>query len=139
MTPLKHRYRMTQMNLIPKFGSGWQAQVAPEFVAGRGGVAAPAATPAVGRQSGARWRRALALFGGWLGSRPAARGVHVAPMPDRRPSQPELHLESVRPLRNDLSDSDFEVRVVQPVRAARESGLLASAGGALNRAKNLLH
>jgi hypothetical protein len=68
---------------------------------------------------------------------------------DARPAQPELRLEAIRPVHNDLSDCDYEVRPVRraapPAGAeaelppARDSGVFALAGDAVERVRTLFH
>ena len=41
------------------------------------------------------------------------------PRRERLPEQPELSLERVIPVRNDLSDTDLEIRTARPARAAK--------------------
>jgi hypothetical protein len=161
MTQLKHRYRAKQMNLIPKFGNEGGKFVAPPTgrrlpaapapgnvltPVGRGGataVAAPvvsAAPPApVATRGAARLWQAFAALGAVFSLKPQPRGVRLAPMPARRLLQPELRLDAVKPVRNDLTDCDFEVREIRlAVPAARATGLSARADGVLARAKELL-
>jgi hypothetical protein len=68
---------------------------------------------------------------------------------DARPAQPELRLEAIRPVHNDLSDCDYEVRAMRPASRpteaepalppARESGVFALAGDAVERVRTLFH
>lgn len=55
-------------------------------------------------------------FGRWtLFSNPFNRSAKARPKTDAGPVQTELSLDAVKPVRNDLSDSDLEVVAVKPV------------------------
>ncbi len=122
------RYKMTQQNLLPTFGGAkaTEAQVVDEVSPApeappKPGTADPlmttaAAGPAGAGRSEAGPDRATAFleatkklrpFGGgtWF-KNPFARTA--ARKQENRPVQTELSLDSVRPVRNDLSDSDVE-------------------------------
>src|ERR1041384_1057118 len=143
-----HRYRVTQMNLIPKFGPGGAgdppARPARD-TAGNQPVFGPAAT-AHAAEAGesilvtgaARLWKSFAAMGELFLLKEPPGAARLAPKSSRRFVQPEPSLTAVKPVRNDLSDSDFEIRPLA-APAARESGLFAVAGGALSRAKSLLH
>jgi hypothetical protein len=180
-------YRLTQMNLIPKFGhpggsarvTGLPARPASGAPATRkipvvrplprGPVAptpppAPAPVPTASplSKAAAQWQRLaggarfwLAATGGFFGQRMSRKRKHpfhagnaAARATAARPAQPELRLEAVRPVHNDLTDCDFEVRPVRPGAAALEplAGLVArppraleTASGAWERVRTLFH
>jgi hypothetical protein len=173
-------YRLTQMNLIPKFGhpggsarvTGLPARPASGAPATRkipvvrplprGPVAptpAPAPVPTASplSKAAAQWQRLaggarfwLAATGGFFGQRMSRKRKHPfrAGNAVARPAQPELRLEAVRPVHNDLTDCDFEVRPVRPGTAALEpwSGpaarpprALETASGAWARVRTLFH
>jgi hypothetical protein len=123
------RYKMTQQNLLPTFGGAKSAETETEDevspaaeAAPQPGTADPAATTAAGGSAGAgrsdvvpdnaaaflEATKKLRPFGGvtWF-KNPFARTA--ANKQENRPVQTELSLDSVRPVRNDLSDSDFEL------------------------------
>ena len=143
-----HRYRVTQMNLIPKFGPGSAGGPPADSTKDAGnsqpvfGTATATKPPEAGESliiAGAArlWKSVTAMGGLFLLKEPSG-AARLAPRASRRFVQPELTLHAVKPVRNDLSDSDFEIRPAA-APAARESGLLAVAGGALSRARSLLH
>ena len=122
------RYKMTQQNLLPTFGGAkvTEAQVvgevssSPEAPPKSGMVHPPTTTAAAGPAGAGRSEagpdrvaafleatKKLRPFGGgsWF-KNPFARTA--ARKQENRPVQTELSLDSVRPVRNDLSDSDVE-------------------------------
>ena len=135
MNKQNHRFRVTQMNLIPKFGPARQGpavSVAPAS-------AAPAAKPALATaradhsSSFDLWKPFSALSG-WFARR-QPRATRLAPLARPPLVQVELSLDALRPVRNDLSDSDFEIRL-RPSPPA--SPAPAPATGLLARAKAIL-
>jgi hypothetical protein len=67
-------------------------------------------------------------------------------------AQAELRLEAVKPVHNDLSDCDYEVRPARPAAPAsapvqaeaelppaRDTGVFALAGDAVERVRTLFH
>jgi hypothetical protein len=196
-------YRLTQMNLIPKFGStsdvpsvtnpgalASSAKPVPAAAATRkiatvaplprgtpapapASAQAPTPTPASATtlitiaKLGASARVGSAKLAGALGAAAratvefcgrlirrreeqpfaAVRAEQLAA--DARPAQPELRLEAIRPVHNDLSDCDYEVRPVRRVAPrseaeaelppARDSGVFALAGDAVERVRTLFH
>ncbi len=128
LTEQPARYKMTQQNLLPTFGGakGTEAQVVDEVSPAPEAPPKPATahsppTPAAAGPAGAGRSEAgpdrvaayleatqkLRPFGGgrWF-KNPFARTA--ARKQEHRPVQTELSLDSVRPVRNDLSDSDVE-------------------------------
>jgi hypothetical protein len=197
-------YRLTQMNLIPKFGNpgGVPSVSNPGALTSRPARAAsaaaatrkiapvvplprgtpvpepePAPTPAPASVSaptlvavaglGSSVRAGSARLAGALGAAAGAtvefcgrlvrrreeqpfaavRAEQLAA--DARPAQPELRLEAIRPVHNDLSDCDYEVRPVRraaprpevepELPPARDSGVFALAGDAVERVRTLFH
>ncbi len=122
------RYKMTQQNLLPTFGGAkaTEAQVVDEVSPApeappKPGTAHPPPTTAAAAPAGAgrseagpdrvaaflEATRKLRPFGGgaWF-KNPFARAA--SRKQEHRPVQTELSLDSVKPVRNDLSDSDVE-------------------------------
>lgn len=195
-------YRLTQMNLIPKFGNSTRPvpgaaratvpaapasttrRIQPLVPLPRAAVSpapepppepAPAPAPvlalariqallSVVRLEPARVINALRamvaaateLSGRLLRRRdasPFALTGSVRPTVAAQTAQAELRLEAVKPVHNDLSDCDYEVRAMPGVASAssadacpelpsapeRETGVLATAGEALNRVRTLFH
>lgn len=173
-------YRLTQMNLIPKFGNS--TNTAPGAARSAPGATtrkipnvtplpraketpAPAPTPALASApmaaaSAAAGQVASALRGtvaatmefcgrlaGRRGAKPAALTGSVRPAVAVQTAQAELKLETLKPVHNDLSDCDYEVRAVRrpveavaaEVPATRDSGVFALAGDAVERVRTLFH
>lgn len=125
------RYKMTQQNLLPSFGGTKAAEAAPVEEAPPSGLATPdpaTVEPATARPkpeptttvapgSGPGDAKAAEFVeatkklrpfgGGWWFKNPFARTS--GPAPEKRPVQTELSLDTVRPVRNDLSDSEVEL------------------------------
>lgn len=136
------RYKMTQQNLLPTFGGA----KATEAQAVEIDPPAAEATPEPGTIDMATWTAAaetagtpkskrgpdrtaefvdatkkLRPFGGcWWFKNPFARTA--PPKPENGPVQTELSLDSVKPVRNDLSDSEVELGGV-PVRTGVPPGI----------------
>jgi hypothetical protein len=122
------RYKMTQQNLLPTFGGAKTAEAqvvgevspAPEAPPKPGSADAAATTEPAGPAGDGRCeagpdkaasfleatRKLRPFSGGTWFKNPFARTA--APKLEKRPVQTELSLDSVRPVRNDLSDSDVE-------------------------------
>lgn len=123
------RYKMTQQNLLPTFGGTKGAEASPVEEAPPTTQAAPkpaAVEPAKtkpapettsaprsepGAAKAAEFLEATKKLrpfggGGWF-KNPFARTS--GPTPEKRPVQTELSLDTVRPVRNDLSDSEVEL------------------------------
>ena len=134
MNKQNHRYRLTQGNLIPKFGNAKQGRPASVAPAARSATPTSVATARADRSASFDlWKPFAALSG--LFTRKEIRATRLAPFPRPPLVQAELSLDALKPVRNDLSDSDFEIRL-QPV--ASVSAAPASAPGLLARAKAIL-
>ena len=136
------RYKMTQQSLLPKFGS---VKAPEERVPGVGGVSSNQAiakarleqsSPKIATTANDRKNmnavqpkpqevtvlktaaaRPAFPIGRWtLFKNPFSRTPK--PKPVEAPAQPELSLDLVKPMRNDLTDADLEL--VQPVKRATE-------------------
>jgi hypothetical protein len=106
-------YRMRQDQLLPKFGRVEEAE--PEKQAVR--VAPPRETrkePKVNERQEVKVKRSGSLFRWMKVANPFARKAATA-APEKAPVQCELVLDGVRPVRNDLHDTDL---MVVPARAA---------------------
>lgn len=123
------RYKMTQQNLLPTFGGAKAAEARPADEVSPTAEAAPkpdypnpatttaAAEPAGTGRSDAVPEKAAAFleatkklrpFGGraWFKNPFARTGANKQ---ENQPVQAELSLDLVRPVRNDLSESDFDL------------------------------
>lgn len=136
------RYKMTQQSLLPKFGS---VKAPEERVPGVGEVSSNQAIAKVRlKQSSPKIATAVNDRKHMNAVQPKSQEVTVPkitatrpafpigrwtlfknpfsktpkPKPAEAPVQPELSLDLVKPVRNDLSDADLEL--VQPVRSALE-------------------
>jgi len=144
-------YRLTQMNLIPKFGPRDEADAevvgpASEPSSSRGKVTKNAVRLRLG-QMGDRIRVGFDLMKGWLGKLRLTRikGFVVLPREARSPfahgsAQPELRLDAIRPVHNDLSDCEFEVRPIPSEEAGpvTEKSVFASMLGAIERVRTTI-
>jgi hypothetical protein len=131
-----NRYRMTQQSLLPKFGG--VEKTADEMVAGmqkqepqRGSILKKLLT-ALARNRAAKHKKTMKRIeadaptvapqafprGRWTFFR-SPFSCTAKPKSTEAPVQGELSLDSVRPVRNDLSDSDLEV-----TRSTRPSGMV---------------
>ncbi len=130
------RFKMTQQNLLPKFGAD-KADGAPaadeasgvvELVAEPALPAQPVANPAVAVEQGGLDRvepglaKAVAVadavkklrpFGNWSLFKNPFRKAEPRQI-EARPAQAELSLDLVKPVRNDLSEVDFELGRMPP-------------------------
>ena len=107
------RYRMSQRKLLPKFGPVPKTEVqnrAPALVEGRSekkkDLIVKEAIENAGKRERfmARWFKLANPF-----------GRRAAAAPAKPPVQSELHLDGVKPVRNDLHETDLMVVRRQPV------------------------
>jgi hypothetical protein len=106
-------YRMRQDHLLPKFGP--VAETEPEKRAVREEpLQETRKEPNVKDSQEVKVKRSGFLFRWMKGVNPFARKAPAVP-PEKAPVQGELVLDSVRPVRNDLHDTDL---MVVPARAA---------------------
>jgi hypothetical protein len=106
-------YRMRQDHLLPKFGRVEETESEKRVVR----EAPPAETrkePKVNESQEVKVKRGGSLFRWMKGANPFTRKA-PAVAPEKAPVQCELVLDSVRPVRNDLHDTDV---MVVPARAA---------------------
>jgi hypothetical protein len=108
-------YRMRQGHLLPKFGRAEETE--PEKRAVREAPAQETRKePKVNESQELKVKRSGSLFRWMKGANPFAR--KAAPVaPEKAPVQCELVLDGVRPVRNDLHDTDL---MVVPARAAEK-------------------
>ena len=149
------RYRTDKNARLPKFASP-KNPFAPAEVAVEPPVTAPGPMPSATAKPVATEKKTLraparaAKATGWLsewgrklnplsrGPKPAGLVKSLAPLPGMPPQQGELSLDAVKVMRNDLSDTDFEVvrpravRSVSPVMAMTAEKL-EPVGAAWNR------
>ncbi|MSU58088.1 MAG: hypothetical protein EXS35_07900 [Pedosphaera sp.] len=145
-----HRYRVNKQVRLPKFGSPGNPFEAAGEVAGRNPKASPVTSQprataarldvgAVGKKDFgfAVAARAASWLGEW-GQKlnPLARRSQPRSSVGgaRTPLQTELSLDRVKVVRNDLSDTDFEVRAAaKPKAASAVAETLEPVGAAWNR------
>jgi hypothetical protein len=149
-----NRYRVTTARLLPKFDSKKnpfgtateektalvEAALPPATEAGSSRAESkPETTHQPVKTSTLPARRA-----GWISKLIALcrtrreRSIAVSralPRLASRPIQPELSLESVRVMRNDLSDTDLEIRTAKTVRAAAPAPAPAAAPETVSRSE----
>lgn len=157
LKPEAARYRMSDPRAMPRFGSDrnpFQARktLSPDAppapapaVEAPGPVVTPKVEPAAtapeaerrtrlepGTVAKSEWKRKLA---GWMGKlrfrRQPNKSKRAAPArPARGPVQGELSLDAIQVVRNDLSDSDFEVVARKAGPAAKPAPVAPAPGQA---------
>jgi hypothetical protein len=145
VTEDERRYRMGNRGLMPKFGSGknpfLKEPAEKKLPAGQGtSVASPPAPVAeshpVTSRATRQWPSASPAFRGMAGSLMeklksrlpgrALQGVRTSfARSAKLPMQGELSLDRIQVVRNDLSDTDFEIAPRQPSAPRRAGGARA--------------